>query len=82
MIAQQIYGAHSAEVEMHLVLNGKSIGITHMGSDFVLIDPVVDHPPGEATIVLRIDQAERRWTVRLPNGISARSARVNLAAKE
>jgi hypothetical protein len=82
MIAQQTYGAHSAEVEMRLILNGKSVSIRHMGSYFVLIDPVEDHPPGEAIILVRIDQAERRWTVRPPNGISSKSNRVDLAVKE
>jgi hypothetical protein len=82
MIAQQTYGAHSAQVEMRLIVNGNSVSITHMGSDFVLIDPVAEHQPGEATILLRIDQVERRWTVRLPNGISAGSTRVDVAIKE
>jgi hypothetical protein len=29
MIAQQTYGAHSARVEMRLILNGKSLSVTH-----------------------------------------------------
>ena len=61
---------------MWLILNGASIGITHMGPDFLLIESADDHPPGIATIVLRVDQSERRWDVRLPNGISAQSKRV------
>lgn len=76
MIAEQTYGAHSAQVEMRLIVNGESIGITHMGPDFLFIESADDHPPGDATIILQVDQSERRWTVRLPEGISAGSKRV------
>ena len=76
MIAEQNYGAHSAQVEMRLIVNGVSIGITHMGPDFLFIELASDHPAGDATIVLQVDQSERRWNVRLPDGISAGSKRV------
>ena len=66
---------------MQLILDGESISITHMGSDFVLIEPAGSHPPGEATIILQVDKAERRWTVRLPSGISPTSRRVEIARK-
>jgi hypothetical protein len=79
MIAEQNYGAHSARVEMRLIVNGVSIGITHMGPDFLFIESASDCPPGDATIVLQVDQSERRWNVRLPNGISANSKRVAIA---
>lgn len=64
---------------MDLIINGKTIGITQMGSDFLLIEPADDHPPGEATIVLQVDQSERHWQVNLPEGISRSSTRVALA---
>lgn len=80
MIAEQNYGAHSAQVEMRLIVNGASVSITHMGPDFLFIESASDHPPGDATIVLQVDQSERRWNVRLPDGISAGSKRVALAA--
>ena len=32
------------------------------------------------SILLRVDQSERRWDVRLPNGISAASKRVAISA--
>lgn len=79
MIGQQNYGAHSAQVDMHLIVNGSSISVTQMGPDFLLIEPGCEHPPGDATIVLRVDESERRWRVRLPEGISASSSRVVIA---
>ena len=79
MMAEQNYGAHSAQVEMRLIVNGTNISVTHMGPDFLLIESAGNHPPGEATIVLQVDQSERRWNVRLPDSISAESKRVVIA---
>lgn len=81
MIAEQTYVAHSAQVEMRLILNGESVSITHMGPDYVLVELAASHPPCDATILLRVDKAERRWTVRLPSGIPADSRRVEIAEK-
>ena len=79
MIAEQNYGAHSARVEMQLIANGASIGITHMGRDFVVVESPTECPPGEASILLRVDESESRWKVLLPDGISKESKRVILA---
>jgi hypothetical protein len=79
MTADQNYGAHSARVEMRLIIKGSSISITQMGPDFLLIEGGHDHPPGEATIVLQVDDAERRWQVKLPDGISKDANRIALA---
>ena len=82
MIAEPNYGAHSAHVEMQLLVNGASISITHMGSDYVLVESPADYPPGEASIVLKVDESESRWKVRLPEGISRASNRVVLTLSE
>jgi hypothetical protein len=82
MIAEQTHGAHSARVEMQLVINGDTISITHMGPDYLLVDCAKDYPPGVASIFLQVDQSESRWQVFLPNGISKNSNRVALASCE
>ncbi len=64
---------------MRLIINGSSVSITHMGPNFIVIEGGLDHPPGQATIVLQVDDAERRWEVNLPDGISKASTRVALA---
>ena len=58
------------------VLDDGSIPVAQMGPDFLLLDAPFDYPPGNAGVVLQVDQSERRWDVRLPNGISAASNRV------
>ena len=82
MIAEQSYGAHSAQVKMRLLINGAVIRITHMGPDFLLLESPTDHPPCQATILLRVDESENQWDVRLPEGISKTSKRVALALTE
>jgi hypothetical protein len=82
MIVEKSYNGHSARVQMRLLVNGSTIGVTQMGPDFLFIEPAADHPPGEATILFKVDDSERRWKVRLPEGISAESERVVIAASE
>jgi hypothetical protein len=82
MIAEKKYGTHSAQVEMRIIVNGESLSVTHMGGDFVFLETTSEHPPGIATIVLNVDRSERRWQVKLPNGMSKTSKRVALAICE
>jgi len=53
-----------------------------LGPGFLLLDEPADHPPGPASIVLRVDKSEERWNVRLPDGISAGCKRVAIVAGE
>ncbi|HWW02484.1 MAG TPA: hypothetical protein VNZ64_22490 [Candidatus Acidoferrum sp.] len=73
-------GGHSADVRINLVFNGQSIPVAQLGPGFLLLDAPADHPPGEASIVLRVDQIEERWNVLLPDGILAGTKRVNIVA--
>ena len=69
-------GGHSAQVKIQLLIDGDAIPVAQLGPDFLLLDAPFDYPPGNAGLVLQVDQSERRWEVRLPNGISAASSRV------
>ncbi|CAN5518651.1 hypothetical protein BH18VER2_BH18VER2_16030 [soil metagenome] len=70
----------SNRVAMHLLVNGAALPIAQMGPDFLLLDKRIDHPPGEATIVFSVEgHSERRWLVRLPEGMSSASERVSIA---
>ena len=73
-------GGHSAQVNMHLLVNGLSLSLSQMGPDFVFVEAPVSHGPAVATLVLQVDQNERRWNVRLPDGMSAENRRVRIAA--
>jgi len=76
MIMSPTQGAHSAQVNMCLLVNGASIPVAQMGPDFLILEKAFEHPPVQAIMVLQVDQSERRWPINLPNGISSASKRV------
>lgn len=65
---------------MNLLVNGLILPVSQMGPDFVLLNAPVNHAPAAATVVMQVDENERRWSVRLPKGISAENKRVQIAA--
>jgi hypothetical protein len=67
---------------MRLHVNGFSLRVRQMARDFLLVESPVDHPPVAASLILQVDQAERMWSVHLPEGISAASARVAITSVE
>lgn len=73
-------GGHSAHVNLRLLVNGFFLPVAQLGPDFILLDAPVNHAPTAATVVMQVDQSERRWNVRLPNGISAENKRVQITA--
>jgi hypothetical protein len=79
-IIESSQGGHSAQVTMRLLVDGFSLRVRQMGRDFLLIDSPVNHPPAGADLILEVDQNERRWSVFLPQGISADSNRVTISA--
>ena len=64
---------------MRLLINGSSLPIAQMGPDFLLLDKSIDHLPAEAIIVFSVDGSERRWPVRLPDGLAVGRERVAIA---
>ena len=67
---------HSAEVRMHLVLNGSTFLISHMGPDYVRLRESAEIAPCDAQIVLVIDGHESRWQVHLPEGLRPGQERI------
>jgi hypothetical protein len=62
---------YSADVRLHLTVNGHLFSIGQLGPDFLIVDDPTDHPPAEGEIALWVDGWERRWRVRLLDGIRA-----------
>src|SRR6266581_2204306 len=77
MIAEQSHGAHSAQVNMRLMVNGTVIRITHMGPDFIFIESPADYPPCQATISLSVNDRELARRLRRPKH-EVRSQRIAL----
>jgi hypothetical protein len=61
--------AHSADVRIHLHVNGYILPVAQLGPSFLVLRNPMDHPPCEAEITLSIDGSEERWAVHLTNGI-------------
>jgi hypothetical protein len=80
MMPKSSQGGHSAQVKMKLLVNGSSLSVAQMGPDFLLVSEAIDHPPTNASIVMQVDESERRWDVRLPEGISLGSKRIVISA--
>ena len=74
-------GGHSAQVKMRLLANGITVPVVQLGPDFLLVDVALDLPAGDASVVMQVDQGERRWNVRLPDGSSTASRRVAIEAR-
>ena len=61
--------AHSADVRVHLHVNGYILSVAQLGPSFLVLRNPMDHPPCEAEITLSIDGSEERWAVHLTDGI-------------
>jgi len=79
MLASYAHNGCSSRVAMQLLVNSCSIPIGQMGPDFLLLDKPIDHPPCEATILFSVDDGERCWKVRLPEGLAVGRERVAIA---
>jgi hypothetical protein len=62
---------------MQLLVSGGAVAVAQMGPDFLLVDAPINHPPGNASLLLQVDQSERCWDVNLPEGILRRQSRRN-----
>lgn len=73
--------AHSAQVHMRLVVEGVDLPIAQLGPDFLILETPTDLRVGKAEIILQVDASERRWTVALPDGLSAAAQRTRIAKR-
>lgn len=62
---------HSAEVHLWLITEHGAIRLAQIGPDYVIVADPLDLPPCKAEIVMRADNHELRWPVRLVEGIRA-----------
>lgn len=58
------------------MLEGETLPVGQVGPDFLLLKTPLDHLPAEGTLIIRVDDNEHRWPVRLPAGSSAADRRV------
>ena len=64
---------------MQLAVNGHILKIGQLGPEFVILEDPIDHPPGEAEILMSVDGLDTRWRVELTNGIVAGEPRAEIS---
>jgi hypothetical protein len=69
-LTQQENTRHSADVRMHLRVNGRTVGIAQLGPDYLIVDNPINHPPSDAEISVSIDGNLQEWPVYLPEGLT------------
>ncbi|MCW5774889.1 MAG: hypothetical protein KIS87_00385 [Phycisphaeraceae bacterium] len=67
-------GGYSADVRLHLRINGDFIPLAQIGPDDVVLREPATIPPGPGEVIMHVDGRERRWTVTI--GIAAPGSRV------
>ena len=73
---------YSADVRMHLTLNGHVLTIAQLGPDFLILDGPVNHPPAQAEVTVSIDGDETRWPVYLTDGITSEQGKTPIARRQ
>jgi hypothetical protein len=71
---------HSADVRIHLYVNGQILPISHLGGDHFILRTPIEIGPTNAESAMSIDGKERRWNVRLADGIQPGQIRTYLTA--
>jgi hypothetical protein len=70
---------HSADVRMHLQVNGHTLPVRELGGDFLVLAESIDHPPTEAELFLSIDGDERRRTLWLARGLKNGECEIDIS---
>lgn len=77
-LSDAVMAGHSSIVTMWLVLEDLLVPVDQLGSRFLILDQPFEHPPADGEMILRIDSIQHQWRLRLPDGISPNSNRVNI----
>jgi hypothetical protein len=78
-VANLNHPAFSADVRMHLSVNGHVFVIGQLGPDFLILREPADLPPADGEITFSIDGRVRRWPVYLPDGVAAGKRETRIA---
>ena len=74
--------SHSASVEIILSLHDRQLRIGHLGPNYLILDDPINAPPSDAQISLSVDGVTTRWSIHLPEGLSAADPRAPIALRK
>jgi hypothetical protein len=69
MIQASRTNGYSSTVDLSLELAGETISLHAIGPDRITLREAYEAPPGPATVVMRVDGSEHRWSVILVDGL-------------
>lgn len=70
--------AYSADVRLHLAVNGQVTSLSQVGPDSVILETACELPPCSAEVIVKVDGREHRRKVLLPDGASRASRWVKI----
>ncbi len=84
MIQPSQTNGYSSTVDLSLEFAGETISLHAIGPDRITLREAYEAPPGPATVVMRVDGRERRWSVLLVDGLrpDSRIARIEQVSCE
>ena len=74
------FGGYSSEVEIELVINGKSFDIAQVGPEWCVVNNPVDLLPCSGEMIVQIDGRPHRRIVHLNDGMSRDSNELQFSA--
>jgi hypothetical protein len=82
MVSAPQHNGYSSNVELNLEIRGRLLALHAIGPDLITLREGYEAPPGPATVIMRVDGREDRWSVLLPDGLlkGERTARVEQVA--
>lgn len=78
MLVSQSPVAHSAQVQMHLEVDGMRLPIAQLGADFVIMAETATSGSRHGEISLLVDSVEERWQVEFSAGLAAAGQRTRI----
>lgn len=65
-----IYNGYSSRVALRLLINGRDLALSHVGSrNFVVRDHCSPLPAGDAELVIEVNDSAERYKVMLTHGL-------------
>jgi len=70
---------YSADVRLHLEVDGRVVSLAQTGPEHIMVREPIDLPPCDAEVIVNVDGREHRSRVWLVDGMSKDSRQVKIS---